>query len=195
MDYSTFVNSALLMQGRADEFTTKRPAERQQVLARVLDLGLYERLQERARQKGREIAALAQSLNGQLQVWSQDLEHGSTYKAQLPEVQADLAKANNELRIKEETLSGLQQQVVTLRERYQDLGLLRAQVEGLREEIQQLQGQASQNEGRVERFKEIKGREAAIDQTYQRYMEIKETNDSLTAVSYTHLTLTTNREV
>ena len=194
MDYSTFVNSAFLMQGRADEFTTKRPAERQQVLARVLDLGLYERLQERARQKGREITALTQSLHGQLQVWSQDLEHGSTYKAQLPEVQADLARANNELRTKEETLSGLQQHVVTLRERYQDLGLLRRQVEGLREEIQQLQGQASQNEGRVQRFKEIKDREVAIDQTYQRYMQIKETNDSLTGLVQEYSRLQTQME-
>jgi len=38
MDYPTFVNSALLLQGRADEFTVKRPVERKQVLADIMGL-------------------------------------------------------------------------------------------------------------------------------------------------------------
>ena len=33
MDYETFINSAFLMQGRADEFTNKSPAERKAVLS------------------------------------------------------------------------------------------------------------------------------------------------------------------
>ena len=45
MDYNTFVNTAFLLQGRADEFTRKTPAERKAVLASVLDLSLYESLQ------------------------------------------------------------------------------------------------------------------------------------------------------
>ena len=45
MDYTTFVNTAFLLQGRADEFTGKTPAERKAVLSSVLDLGLYETLQ------------------------------------------------------------------------------------------------------------------------------------------------------
>ena len=45
MDYTTFVNTAFLLQGRSDEFTRKTPAERKAVLSSVLDLGLYEALQ------------------------------------------------------------------------------------------------------------------------------------------------------
>ena len=45
MDYTTFVNTAFLLQGRSDEFTRKTPAERKAVLSSVLDLGLYETLQ------------------------------------------------------------------------------------------------------------------------------------------------------
>src|SRR5690606_24532428 len=36
MDYDTFINSAFILQGRADEFTTKSPAQRKQVLAEIL---------------------------------------------------------------------------------------------------------------------------------------------------------------
>lgn len=45
MDYTTFVNTAFLLQGRSDEFTRKTPAERKAVLSSVLGLSLYETLQ------------------------------------------------------------------------------------------------------------------------------------------------------
>ena len=49
MDYDTFINSAFLLQGRADEFTSRTPTERKEVLGRVLDLAHYDLLQDRAR--------------------------------------------------------------------------------------------------------------------------------------------------
>ena len=42
LDYETFVNSAFLLQGRADEFTTKTPAQRKQVLANILGLDVWD---------------------------------------------------------------------------------------------------------------------------------------------------------
>ena len=45
MDYETFVNSAFLMQGRADLFTMSTASSRKEVLAKVLGLGLYDRLE------------------------------------------------------------------------------------------------------------------------------------------------------
>ncbi|MCL4508674.1 MAG: SMC family ATPase, partial [Chloroflexi bacterium] len=50
MSYQTFINSAFLLQGRADEFTVKSPGERKKVLADVLNLGIYECLSERAKE-------------------------------------------------------------------------------------------------------------------------------------------------
>ena len=48
MDYDTFINSAFLRQGRADEFTVSNPAKRKQVLADILGLSFYDELEERA---------------------------------------------------------------------------------------------------------------------------------------------------
>ena len=42
MDYTTFINSVFLRQGHADEFTIKRPSERKQVLADILELSFYD---------------------------------------------------------------------------------------------------------------------------------------------------------
>jgi exonuclease SbcC len=54
LDYDTFVNSAYLRQGRADEFMLKRPSERKQILADLLKLGQYDDLAERAKERTRE---------------------------------------------------------------------------------------------------------------------------------------------
>ncbi|NJN17960.1 MAG: SMC family ATPase [Oscillochloris sp.] len=56
MSYSTFVNASFLLQGRADEFTSRStPAERKQVLAEMLDLSEYDDLERRARERARKL--------------------------------------------------------------------------------------------------------------------------------------------
>ena len=49
MDYDTFVNSAFIVQGRADEFTQKNARQRKEILGRILGLGRYDQLQGMAR--------------------------------------------------------------------------------------------------------------------------------------------------
>ncbi|MCQ3980746.1 MAG: SMC family ATPase, partial [Anaerolineae bacterium] len=49
LDYDTFINSAFLLQGRADEFTTKPAGERKKILADILGLQIYDEYAERAK--------------------------------------------------------------------------------------------------------------------------------------------------
>ncbi|NJK60926.1 MAG: AAA family ATPase, partial [Oscillatoriales cyanobacterium SM2_1_8] len=53
LDYDTFLNSAYLRQGRADEFMLRRPAERKEILAEILGLNECDRLAEKARDVAR----------------------------------------------------------------------------------------------------------------------------------------------
>ncbi|MGH2760251.1 MAG: AAA family ATPase, partial [Actinomycetota bacterium] len=57
MDYKTFTASAFFIQSRAEDFLSRmRPEERKEVFARLLDLGVYEQLEDAARIKAREAA-------------------------------------------------------------------------------------------------------------------------------------------
>src|SRR4030042_635893 len=49
MDYDTFINSAYLRQGHADEFTRQAPAKRKEVLGAILGLDIYDHLEEQAK--------------------------------------------------------------------------------------------------------------------------------------------------
>ena len=72
MDYDTFVNSAFLRQGRADEFTTNA-TERKEILAKILGLEEYDALANHAREQARSregdrrlLAASLQELDRQI---------------------------------------------------------------------------------------------------------------------------------
>ncbi len=56
MDYETFINSVFVRQGHADEFTIKTPAERKRILGTLLGLDRYDDLQQRARERARELS-------------------------------------------------------------------------------------------------------------------------------------------
>src|SRR3954447_18943201 len=55
LDYDTFVNSAFILQGKADSFTEKPPRDRKKVLSDILNLGEYDELAVLARDQERDL--------------------------------------------------------------------------------------------------------------------------------------------
>src|SRR5919199_6052616 len=74
LDYDTFINSAYLRQGRADEFMLRRPTERKQILADLLKLNQYEELAEQAKDLSRQFKGQAEQLEQSSQTIQQQLE-------------------------------------------------------------------------------------------------------------------------
>jgi DNA repair protein SbcC/Rad50 len=74
LDYDTFINSAYLRQGRADEFMLKKPIERKQVLANLLKLDRYDTLAEQAKEKARDFKAKVEVLKHGLQTTQEQLQ-------------------------------------------------------------------------------------------------------------------------
>ncbi len=97
MDYDTFINSAFLVQGRADEFTNKTPAERKAVLSKILGLEVYDRLQARARERNSWAENAAKTAEGNVDRMRRELERLLAPAAELEEVEESLAALNGEL--------------------------------------------------------------------------------------------------
>ena len=96
LDYDTFINSAYLRQGRADEFMLKRPNDRKQVLADLLKLDRYEVLAKKARDVARQAKAEVEVV-----------------ERQMTELQAkaeELGDTAVEIAALEDTIAGLQKQ-------------------------------------------------------------------------------------
>jgi DNA repair protein SbcC/Rad50 len=93
LDYDTFINSAYLRQGRADEFMLKKPIERKQVLANLLKLDQYDTLSEQAKDQSRQFKAQVEVLKHSLQTTQEQLQQ----KDAIATEQSQLQQATTEL--------------------------------------------------------------------------------------------------
>ena len=93
MDYDTFVNSAYLVQGRADMFAMATASQRKEVLARVLGLGIYDRLEERAKLHNRELQGALSASTFQLDRLREQVATGDQAREALQLVDGQLEAA------------------------------------------------------------------------------------------------------
>ena len=61
LDYDTFINTVFLVQGKADLFVSQRPAQRKRILGEILNLAVYDRLADKARELSRDDRARFES--------------------------------------------------------------------------------------------------------------------------------------
>ncbi len=87
LDYDTFINSAYLRQGRADEFMLKKPIERKQVLANLLKLDRYDTLAEQAKEKARDFKAKVEVLKHGLQTTQEQLQQSQAIASEQTQLQ------------------------------------------------------------------------------------------------------------
>jgi exonuclease SbcC len=109
LDYDTFINSAFLMQGRADEFTTKTPAQRKQVLSNILGLSRWEDYEERAKSRVSGIRADLQRLDGRLEEIDRELSQKEQRTEELERAEESAVKAAESLQNLEREWSDLEQ--------------------------------------------------------------------------------------
>jgi len=92
LDYETFVNSAFLRQGRADEFTVKTPAERKRVLGDILGLDRWTVYEGYARERLRSIQAEAEVIELRLREIEAELARRPEHEAELYAAQVAVAE-------------------------------------------------------------------------------------------------------
>ena len=92
LDYETFVNSAFLRQGRADEFTVKTPAERKRVLGDILGLDRWTVYEDRAKERLRAIRTEAEVIELRLREIEAELARRPEYEVELQVAQAAVAE-------------------------------------------------------------------------------------------------------
>jgi exonuclease SbcC len=91
LDYDTFVNSALLAQGRADEFTAKPPFQRTQILAAILGLDRWALYEERAKEKIRLSREQIQRIEERLTEMERELARTGEYEERLRQAEREAA--------------------------------------------------------------------------------------------------------
>jgi len=181
MDFDTFVNSAYLRQGRADEFTTRVASERKQVLSEILGLAYFDRLQEQARDRVRELKARQEWLQSAIaSLGSAELEIGSSenkveqlrlgFEQSCEELAA--CKVNAEvlqhkiqhLRITSEKVASGEKQMSALASDIESLSEREVEIERRRAVLATLVAQSQEIEKAAQEFERVKEELELLDQ-------------------------------
>ena len=181
MDYDTFINSAFLLQGRADEFTNKAPAERKEVLAKILGLDAYDRLQDRAKERLEEKKVDTGNVEGGLVQMSRQVEDIGDPSQELAEVDQRLEELNRRLDEKRREVDALRGQVNELRRQRDELAKLQEQTQSLLEVIAHLESGIATAEAHIQKYQDLIQQTAAIqqgvsrlDQSRRRYEDLEQ---------------------
>jgi len=164
MDYETFINSAFLMQGRADEFTSKTPAERKRILGEILGLDLYDRLEERAKEKVRLKEDEELKLKARIEEMEREIQRLPEYEKAVKQAEAQVAELGGRLRKAEEEWQALQDKLKELEFKERRLKDLEQQLGRDEEDLRKLDGQIESSRKRLEEYRAILAREEEIRQ-------------------------------
>ncbi|MBS1955346.1 MAG: SMC family ATPase [Cyanobacteria bacterium SZAS-4] len=173
MDFDTFVNSAYLRQGRADEFTTRLPSERKQVLSEILGLSYFDRLQAKAKDSARTLKAKADYLENALSTQTET-------ETRFEETKLALA----ELRVEFEVSSERTQQTANLLEQltkdWQQISLAEQRIESstsqladLNSDIEKLAAQKLDLERRLGEIDVLLKQSPEIESAAKRFQTLK----------------------
>jgi len=179
MDYDTFINSAFLRQGHADEFTKQPPSKRKEVLASILRLSIYDQLEERARELGKQL----QAEKAQLEISIQDIVQELSQK---PEIETELEQAQKEMTLLEKAINEHQLVLNRLRQERQSLEGKRLQLTQLEEhmdksqqDLERWRSQIDQHLKRIEEYQELIARRKDIEEGYRQFVQAKKLNEEL----------------
>ncbi len=163
LDYDTFINSAFLLQGRADEFTMKRPAERKKILGDILGLELYDRYTEQAKkqaaEKDRELAVG----EAEIERIEQELARESEYRAELAAAEQEAAQLNQELQAAERDMLTLRDQHRAINDQQRQLDDLRDRLTAVETDLTDITEVMAAAQIRIDEYQDILARRVEIE--------------------------------
>ncbi|MDJ0798767.1 MAG: SMC family ATPase [Calothrix sp. MO_167.B12] len=181
LDYDTFINSAYLRQGRADEFMIKRPSDRKQILAELLKLDQYDELEDRAKELSRHFKVRAEESDRCLSEMKVQLQQRQAIAQQ----QAELAGELNQLQqVQEFDNIELQSLQVIQHQRQgweEQLNFVRQQYQNLIQDSERLRKEESSLTAQLAELAAILNQEADIQAGYTQYQHLQSQEETLAA--------------
>lgn len=174
LDYETFINSAYLKQGRADEFTTKTPGERKRILAEILHLDRYADLEQRAREHMRKAEHQVEFLRQQRITLEEEVAKEEAVRRELREAEATLAELTRQREAAEARERDLQILLDNLRRLENDVRRQQERVRTQENEIRTLKEKKAGLQTRLQDARARLARRSEIEARYNELLNLRE---------------------
>ena len=174
VDYETFINSAFILQGRADEFTTNLPSKRKEILADILGLGVYDEYEQRARDKAREAKLRVEQLDRELEQIKKEAAAIPQRERELEEARQQVEAVQAELQEAGRVLSQLREENRALESCAEALTGVQRQLREVKTGVKNLIQQREQRRARIAEDEAVLARAEEIEAAYGQLQEARQ---------------------
>jgi exonuclease SbcC len=181
LDYDTFVNSAFLRQGHADEFTVKTAAERKRVLGDILGLDRWAEYEERVKARQRTIESEARAVELRLEEIESELARRPEYEAELAQAQQAVEELGAALREAQDAYQQIETARTELRHAEAQIAELGERVAQVERELTLLAEERAEREGRLAEYEDLLARVDEVEVGYAAYQQAVEQERELGA--------------
>ncbi len=165
MDYDTFINSALILQGRADEFTLKVPAKRAEVLSDILGFSYYDALAQDASDMARAAESEKDQLEAAINDILSELAGREQAELDLERIKQELAVSSSVLETQEKKLAELRRQKESLEAKETEVKSILSHLADSRKVISHLEIEKTQHEARLKEYDALIARRTEIEKS------------------------------
>lgn len=181
LDYDTFVNSAFLRQGRADEFTVKTPAERKRVLGEILGLDRWTVYEERAKERLRAIHTEAEVIDLRLREIDAELARRPEYEEEFQAAQVAVAELSAAFRDAQAAYGQIEMARAELRHVEAQVAELAARIAQAERELERLSEERAERQKRLAEYEDLLAQADEVEAGYAAYRQAVEQERKLGA--------------
>lgn len=179
LDYDTFVNSAYLRQGRADEFMLKTPADRKQILADLLKLSQYDELAEQAREQSKTLKTEIKYLDDLIESHEAKLTGYGNLESELLQVEHTLVDLRNNQQTVEAELDRLRSAASDRQTQLQQITWIQQQQGGVEQELARLAQEMQRLDQRQNEVDRVLADKSAIEAGIQQLQRLQQEEEIL----------------
>ena len=193
LEYDTFVNSAFLRQGRADEFTLRTPRERKEVLADILDLSLYDELEALSRQKARDREREAAQYEHSLQEIEAEIGARPSLEAEFHAINGQVKDLEEREAQQRKAVQDLTTRKIRIEATVSELESLRTRLRGIEEDLSRTQADVGRYRARLTEYDRLISDADVFEKKYAQLQKAVEQEKRFSDALRQHSLLTDQR--
>ncbi len=172
-NYETFIGASFILQGAADFFTTKTPAEKAELLREMLGLDIYERAKEIAKTRKKEVLTTIELLENEIKAKEESL-------LKEEDIKIEKERLDNEISTHSSKIETLKAHIDELNKKREEILRLKERLESKNRErevalkrIVNLQKEKENLQKNLEEFTEIINEREEITKNFEILKEIR----------------------
>lgn len=166
MNFDTFINASFLLQGKADEFTTKTPNKRKEILADLLGVNEWDRYREAAAARRKTSETQLVVIDGRIEEYDRELAEEAERQASLAATQESLEGISKQLAVQVKLLEQARLQEEAVKQQKQQVKHLADTLNRVTLSLENLKKTQAQRQQERDRYQSLLDRAAAIQADY-----------------------------